>query len=511
MAKKLKLKNIFGKDAKIKFEGSGDGVTKVAELPSEGVTGRIYYNTTDKKYYVYDETTSDFTELGGNINPTDIMPTVEQTTTSEESGGTNVVTFTFPNGETTEVSIKNGTQGAQGNSGVASADGVIVVNNLTEGGTTVTENGVTKVKVLSAEMGKELANSTIVEKGSLGQALTKAMGNNAYFPWLLVENTNDGTITKMIWHTGNRAFVDALGGFVTSDQSGVLTVIATKAGAMRVANRSSDTKDLRLNAGLNQFTLDELKVNASDVAGELGWITFKDATFENDVMTVGSTNINIPSYIDFGGVELTSLWHMFVNGTTLVGVDRVKYKGTGSSMARAFESQNTLKFITFSDCTVTSAYTDSQPLIASKLIKSLDLSKVHAPWIGLRDMSSLQYLDIRNINPKSGSMTSIPSNQLAYCPKLSVIVIGDFDTSTITTAPSGLLSGANADTTAKDYTLVCVNQTPPATNANGYVLNTLLNKALEILVPPGTSEAYAAADCWSTYSAKITEYAEGTY
>lgn len=49
-----------------------------------------------------------------------------------------------------------GPAGPQGNSGVASADGVIVVNNLTEGGTDVEVDGVTKVKVLSAEMGKGL-------------------------------------------------------------------------------------------------------------------------------------------------------------------------------------------------------------------------------------------------------------------------------------------------------------------------------------------------------------------
>lgn len=52
-----------------------------------------------------------------------------------------------------------GEPGPQGNSGVASADGVIVVNNLTEGGTNVEVDGVTKVKVLSAEMGKELGES----------------------------------------------------------------------------------------------------------------------------------------------------------------------------------------------------------------------------------------------------------------------------------------------------------------------------------------------------------------
>ena len=90
-----------------------------------------------------------------SVDPESVIPTVTQTTSSTQSGGDNIITFTFPNGETAEIVIKNGQQGLQGNSGVASADGIESVNNL-NGGTTDTAE---KVYVLGANMGKVLGDA----------------------------------------------------------------------------------------------------------------------------------------------------------------------------------------------------------------------------------------------------------------------------------------------------------------------------------------------------------------
>lgn len=57
---KLQHRNIFGRIVKV--EG-GEGVTKVTSLPATGEEGKIYYNTTDKKYYVYSTTDTQFKEL----------------------------------------------------------------------------------------------------------------------------------------------------------------------------------------------------------------------------------------------------------------------------------------------------------------------------------------------------------------------------------------------------------------------------------------------------------------
>ena len=83
------------------------------------------------------------------------IESIEQTVTSDESGGINVVTITMSDSTTADFEIMNGKKGDkgdkgdQGNSGYSGAAGELeVVNNLTDGGAT---------SALSAEMGKVLA------------------------------------------------------------------------------------------------------------------------------------------------------------------------------------------------------------------------------------------------------------------------------------------------------------------------------------------------------------------
>lgn len=44
-----------------------NGVTPVDTLPATGEQGKVYYNTTDNKYYIYNGT--DFKPFGGDVNP----------------------------------------------------------------------------------------------------------------------------------------------------------------------------------------------------------------------------------------------------------------------------------------------------------------------------------------------------------------------------------------------------------------------------------------------------------
>lgn len=51
---KLQLRNVFGKPVKnLNLGSDGGGVTKVSTLPETGEAGKIYYNTSDNTYYVY--------------------------------------------------------------------------------------------------------------------------------------------------------------------------------------------------------------------------------------------------------------------------------------------------------------------------------------------------------------------------------------------------------------------------------------------------------------------------
>lgn len=65
MAKKMIYRNIFGR--KVNVEGGGEGTSIISALPTTGEQGKVYYNTTDNKYYIYNGT--DFKPFGGDVNP----------------------------------------------------------------------------------------------------------------------------------------------------------------------------------------------------------------------------------------------------------------------------------------------------------------------------------------------------------------------------------------------------------------------------------------------------------
>lgn len=103
-------------------------------------------NPTSGKIYLY-------SQIDGNYSadaPDAVgISSIVQTTTSNESGGRNIVTVTLSNGEQSAFQVRNG---QQGNSGYTGAAGELeVVNNLTDGGATA---------ALSAEMGKTLEENT---------------------------------------------------------------------------------------------------------------------------------------------------------------------------------------------------------------------------------------------------------------------------------------------------------------------------------------------------------------
>lgn len=92
------------------------------------------------------------------------LESLEQTVTTDVSGGVNVITATMLDGTSTTFEVRNGQQGSQGpkgdkgdkgdqgNSGYTGAAGELeIVNNLTDGGATA---------ALSAEMGKDLGYVT---------------------------------------------------------------------------------------------------------------------------------------------------------------------------------------------------------------------------------------------------------------------------------------------------------------------------------------------------------------
>lgn len=115
-----------------------------------------------------------------------ISVSAKQTTTSTADGGTNVMTFTFGDGTSTTLSVKNGSKGSdgakgekgdrcpvgetgpQGNSGIADASNKALINDAVTGGET---------SYLSAEVGKlgiltyDCSKGGTVEHASLQDAI----------------------------------------------------------------------------------------------------------------------------------------------------------------------------------------------------------------------------------------------------------------------------------------------------------------------------------------------------
>lgn len=144
-----------------------------------------YTKKGEKSILSYDGRDGKKRYIAGSSNP-DVEPgggggtgieSIEQTVTSEESGGVNVITVTTSDGATTDFQVRNGMQGAtgpkgdKGDSGVHLGD-VEIADNLTTDDAT---------KVLSAKQGKVLKGliPTVVNDlttGGEGNALSAEMG-----------------------------------------------------------------------------------------------------------------------------------------------------------------------------------------------------------------------------------------------------------------------------------------------------------------------------------------------
>lgn len=98
------------------------------------------------------------------------ISSIKQTTTSTTNGGTNVITATLTNGQTSTFNIKNGTKGGTGATG---ADGVSVTN-VTQT-TTSDEDGGTNVITITLSNGNTYTFN--VKNGSKGS--TGSTGSNA--------------------------------------------------------------------------------------------------------------------------------------------------------------------------------------------------------------------------------------------------------------------------------------------------------------------------------------------
>lgn len=416
-----------------------------------------------------------------------------QTTTSEVSGGNNVVTITLTDGTTYNITIKNGAQGAQGNSGYTGAVGELeVVNNLDDGGET---------KALSAEMGKDLKIQAFVEKGTFAEAYAKANENNVVFPWLMEDEDSEGNpVTKMIWHVGDLQFVDAVGAEIAGDNSGAfagIIVTAAKNGILRVYNSNDDYKDLALYVGENPYSFADLLVDANDTytdetAPERKNVAFGVYETADDASSFSVDN-TVVTDIDFGGLTLTS-GHLFNSNTTIETIKNLGIK-SASSLCTGCSSLTHLRVFGGSINSTVSG--DNAILQSCTSLEYVDARGLYlSAFLSSTKCKSSCVFDFRDVC-WTFTNTSKPFN---LANAAGTLILGP--NTDLSVDPNSWWGTWNNTLTNFVYTAVI-----PPTLTSGGVTETWLNgKVTNIYVPADSVDAYKSA--WSTLTSKIKGYTE---
>ena len=309
-----------------------------------------------------------------------------------------------------------------------------IVNDLTTGGAD---------KALSAEQGKILAQYAFLGSGTFADAYDKAKTTIAYFPWLLEDTDKDGNaVKKMIWHVGNKKFIDAIGAEISGQKNG-LTVTVTKDCDM-VVNGTT----YALSKGDNNFSMEDLSISENG--------SINNEILFYDTGTTTSTKSSVTA-IDFGNIpfKVTSTGANTMGGfTNLTKIERLVlsnstwfYSVFGGNKVKEIKATGTIIsdiYGLFNDCT---------------LLEKADFSGLAFRQNGTAgQLATLLYkcpllkeVDVRLLDL---SKTKTPYRILGESP-IKKLTIGENFTNTGFTNKGELLSGVTG------ATLIIVSSTPP--------------------------------------------------
>lgn len=356
-----------------------------------------------------------------------------------------------------------------------------------------------------------------LNSGTFAEAYDLAKANNYIFPWMLIDEDESGELVKkMMWHVGNREFIDAIGAKVDGVKNGV-TVTTDAAGYMRIWDtvqyqlQTSIWHDYEIHVGENNFSFDEI-----------GGDRHVFIEFLNSDKS-GSLGSEITS-IDFGGMTLTTGYSTDTSGraTLCGGFTKLKYAkrlniypsvgASNPNLKNWFYNNPKLEYLQVGG-TVPKGTLYGWLQQSTSLVK-LDLSQLSMPITSCREgfnfllSYKLEYIDIRGVDFSGG--TSIASFlSFSSGNAVKTVVVGNIDTSSVT-ASSNFCDNIN------NATLVCTQDTPP-----GWGVDIIAGHFTSIKVPnktvdvEGTATAvidlYKAANGWSTYADIMSTYEEGEY
>ena len=368
--------------------------------------------------------------------------------------------------------------------------------------------------------GGQLPSSEGIGKGTFADAYDKARGTNLCFSWMLVDIDDDGNnIKKMIWHDGNRKFVDAIGSTINGQKNGI-TIEMSDSGTLYVYKPSTSSTTyvtFQLAEGENNISIDEIK--AAGVAA--GWGSDYDGTIIG-LLSVSAANKVLG--FDFGNITFqyknkNSGFPNFCNFTNAEYIKRAKidYKSnSGYSFNTIFQQLTHLSYLELSgifDGDLWRCFENYTTMAVSRIywnLKGLLLGtgtkKITKSFISMVSAT----LDIRDFDTSGVEQIYNDSFNLG---STGIAIIGNFSTEGINTSL--------AQSKPSFKTLVCTTDEPPFycgseegdTPPIDWLTNTttiyIPNKDVDVDgTPTPLIEVYAAASGWSAHASKMAVYTD---
>lgn len=368
-------------------------------------------------------------------------------------------------------------------------------------------------------VGGQTPSGVGLNMGSFAEAYDMSKTNNYVFGWFLQDEDEDGNeVTKMIWHIGNRKFVDAIGAEVDGVRDGV-TIRSSGAGVISLKGPSS----LGLNTNSADFNYIDGVVNYSfeEIAERIKEANSSSADYDGDVFSVVSVSTAPDTFdVDFGGAKVSSLG----SPTAYTSIKRLDITNIGGYQFLYNISGLRLKSLQL--CGTIGGTVQRLLYRMPTSLTKLDLSQLTCKPSGDTARfsesitsenlkTSIEVLDLRGFDTSSAkSMETTLRNM-----KVGTLIIGNFSTSSCESL-SNFMYGVTG------VTLVCTQDTPPVIKSGynflGTASGTPANDRFSVIkVPDKTVEVngeevtvlslYQAASGWSDHADKMETYEEGEY
>ncbi len=362
-------------------------------------------------------------------------------------------------------------------------------------------------KAASAESVKELAQYVFMGSGTYGDAYDASKTTTTYFPWLLIDEDENGTpIKKMIWHVGNGAFIDAIGTEITGIKNGI-TIKASGDGYVSFKGGGLTT------AGHLDYIDGESNYSFSEIADILKNANNAPSSTYNgkSVNSVEASTSPSTLEIDFGGVVVSPSSDTLTKFTTIKRMNI----GTSASLWSVFNDNARLVSLQISGnatnlyrfCRSNDNLSPLQEVDASGLTIS-NGTTMEGFFSCNKPSDSLVKVDIRSMD--TSSVTSMSSIFFKRA-RLKTLIIGNFSTANAT-------SYTNAFVNVSGATLVCTADTPPTMHSSWNFITghfsyiKVPNKIVEVNGEEVTVlSLYQAAAGWSTHADKMSTYEVGEY